>query len=333
MQKRIALWDNLKLFLIFLVVVGHLTLQYFYKSQMFGTMSMVIYTFHMPAFIFVSGLFSKKSINADKPPIKKAFGFIVISFALRILNYISNIIFGVRSAFDIFSVKDIPWYMVAMAIWLMLCYCIRKIDTKYIFITSIVLGCFAGYMKGDTDFLCILRVITFFPFFYAGYVLDAKKIEGVTAKKGARIFSVIFFFGFVLICTLTFYQTNWLFPLLSARRKYSALGAYSDWGCLLRLAYYVVTALLVFSVISLCPRKELKISKGGQKTLQIYFYHRAILYIMKNAGLFYLIRLVGEGWEWIALLITVIITTVLCLDFWGKPLNYLIPKEKNNGAS
>ena len=73
MGKRIALWDNLKLFLIFLVVLGHLTLQYFYSSQMFCTVTMVIYTFHMPAFVFVSGLFSKKAINGETPPVSVHF--------------------------------------------------------------------------------------------------------------------------------------------------------------------------------------------------------------------------------------------------------------------
>lgn len=63
MGKRIALWDNLKLFLI-LVVLGHLSFDYFDSSQMFRTISMVIYTFHMPAFVFISGLFVKGALTA-----------------------------------------------------------------------------------------------------------------------------------------------------------------------------------------------------------------------------------------------------------------------------
>lgn len=333
MQKRIALWDNLKLFLIFLVVLGHLTIQYFSSSQMFGAMTMVIYTFHMPAFIFVSGLFSKHSINNDKPPMKKAFGFIILYFFIRILNYISGLIFGVHNSFDIFSVKDIPWYMLAMALWYIITWALRKIDAKYILITSVVMGLFAGYMKGDTDFLCILRLITFYPFFYCGYILDREKIEYVTSKKGAKIFSAVFFTAFVIICTATFYQSKWLFPLLSCRRKYSALGEMGDWGCLFRLAYYAIAELLVFSVISLCPRKELKISKYGRRTLQIYVFHRPILYIMKYSGLIYLIKQVGPGWEWIALLLIIALTALLCMSFWGKPINYLLnPKEKKEYA-
>lgn len=333
MQKRIALWDNLKLFLVFLVVLGHLTIQYFDSSRMFGTMTMAMYTFHMPAFIFVSGLFSKHSIDSDRPPLKKAFGFIMLYFFVKILNYFSNIIFGVHISFEIFSIKDIPWYMAAMAMWYLLTWAVRKISPRYILISSVVLGCFAGYMKGDTDFLCILRLITFYPFFYSGYIADRGTVEAVTAKKGARIFSAVFFTAFTVVCTVTFYDSSQLFPLLSCRQKYANLGELYDWGALLRLAYYAIAALLVFSVISLCPRKELAISKFGGRTLQIYVWHRPILYIMKNAGLFHLIRQVGEGWEWIALLVIIALTALLCLRFWGVPLDYIMypkPRELKN---
>lgn len=334
MQKRVALWDNLKLFLMFLVVLGHLTIQYFESSQMFGTMTLVIYSFHMPVFIFISGLFSKHSINSDKPPLKKAFCFVIMYFFVKILNYSSALIFGKHVSFDIFSVKDIPWYMLAMAMWYIITWALRKVDFKYILITSVLIGCFSGYMKGDTDFLCILRVITFYPFFYCGYILDREKVEYVTSKKGVRVFSAVFFTVFVIICTVTFYQSEWLFPLLSGRRRYSALGEMGDWGCLLRLAYYGIVGLLVLSVISLCPRKELKISKYGRRTMQIYVFHRSILYIMKYSGLIYLIKQVGEGWEWIAVLLVIALTALLCMNFWGKPVNYLLnPKEEKEYAA
>lgn len=333
MQKRVALWDNLKLFLIFLVVIGHLTIQYFSSSQMFCAMTLAIYTFHMPAFIFVSGLFAKKAINSSTPPYKRVFGFLMIYLGLRVVNYASNIVFGVKCSFDIFSVKDIPWYMLSMAIWYMITYVLKSISPKYIFTTSVIFACFAGYMTGDADFLCILRVVTFYPFFYAGYVLDRGKIEEITAKKGARIFSGIAFSTFVVICATLTDKIKWLFPLLSGRRKYGALGDFQPWGCLMRLAYFAIALMLVFAVISLCPRKETPFSRQGRNTLQIYFWHRPILYIMKNAGLFYLIKQIGAGWEWVALIVIIALTAVLNLSFLGKPLELLMnPKEKKEYA-
>lgn len=334
MQKRIALWDNLKLFLIFTVVLGHLTLQYFNSSECYSILTMIIYTFHMPAFVFVSGLFSKHSINNDKPPVKKAFGFIIIYFFMRILNYIPNVVFGVHSDFEIFYADDAPWYMMAMALWYIITYAIRKIDTKYILIKSVVLACFAPYMTGDADFLVILRLITFYPFFYAGYCLEPDYASKKTSGRGARIFSGIFVTAFCLICIFVNEKMYWLFPLLTGRRKYSALGAYGDWGVLFKAGYYIVAVLLIFSIISLCPRKNFKISGFGSRTLQIYVFHRPFLYLIKNAGLFYLIRQIGAGWEAVGVLVCLALTALLCFGFWGKPLKYLMnPKEKKEYAA
>ena len=333
MGKRIALWDNLKLFLIFLVVLGHFTFDYLDSSQMFRTITMVIYTFHMPAFVFVSGLFCKRSINGDSPPVKRAFSFIMLYLFARVLCYIPNIIFGIHSFFDVLSSKDEPWYMMAMAIWYMIAWAVRKIDSKYVFITSVVFACFVGYMKGNTDFLCIMRVITFFPFFYAGCVLDLDKVNEITSTNRARIFSALYFIAFVCIITITIDSSWELFPLLSGRRRFFALNDnLEDYGCFLRLGYYAVVGLLIFSIVSLCPRKEFKITSAGSKTLQIYIYHRPILYIMENIGLFYVIHKIGEGWEWMAIIILLALTALLCFDFWRKPLDYIMNpkiKEKN----
>ncbi|MEZ4805839.1 MAG: acyltransferase family protein, partial [Bacteroidia bacterium] len=59
---REPFYDNLKCFLIVLMVLGHFT----FENRAFPIMkglSNVIYSFHMPLFIFISGYFSKK-VNA-----------------------------------------------------------------------------------------------------------------------------------------------------------------------------------------------------------------------------------------------------------------------------
>ena len=57
---RIAKWDNLKLFLIFTVVVGHISDLFYGSCSDMKGLFVFIYTFHMPAFIFISGYLSKK---------------------------------------------------------------------------------------------------------------------------------------------------------------------------------------------------------------------------------------------------------------------------------
>lgn len=51
--------DNIKFILIFLVVFGHLIERYIDTNSTLMGVYMFIYLFHMPLFIFVSGLLSK----------------------------------------------------------------------------------------------------------------------------------------------------------------------------------------------------------------------------------------------------------------------------------
>ena len=60
-KQRSAFYDNLKFILIALVLIGHFTgplLDYDYVLKVFWRW---IYMFHMPAFLFVGGMFAKKT--------------------------------------------------------------------------------------------------------------------------------------------------------------------------------------------------------------------------------------------------------------------------------
>ena len=59
-KERIYKFDNIKLLTIMLVVVGHVIEPYVDKSDMFKSLFIFIYSFHMPLFIFISGLFQKR---------------------------------------------------------------------------------------------------------------------------------------------------------------------------------------------------------------------------------------------------------------------------------
>ena len=57
MKKRIFLFDNLKFLLIMTVVVGHCVYYMTGNSNIMKSIFIFIYSFHMPLFIYLSGLF------------------------------------------------------------------------------------------------------------------------------------------------------------------------------------------------------------------------------------------------------------------------------------
>ena len=62
-QKRIPLWDILKLFLIFLVIWGHCIKGFSTSNSEEFTVYRIIYSFHMPLFMMISGYFSVSSMS------------------------------------------------------------------------------------------------------------------------------------------------------------------------------------------------------------------------------------------------------------------------------
>src|SRR4051812_12296414 len=65
MKQRDFYFDNAKFILILLVVFGHLLRSFIGNTNLAHTLYMVIYTFHMPAFILVSGFFARGFYQKD----------------------------------------------------------------------------------------------------------------------------------------------------------------------------------------------------------------------------------------------------------------------------
>ena len=106
-ENRVFLFDNIKFFLISTVVVGHIIDFATAESDVYKSIFLFIYSFHMPLFIFLSGLFNK---NRDTK--KKVISFIFLGFAFDISyisvdvkkSYIVPIISSVRYPFELLPI-------------------------------------------------------------------------------------------------------------------------------------------------------------------------------------------------------------------------------------
>ncbi len=83
------------------------------------------------------------------------------------------------------------------------------------------------------------------------------------------------------------------------------------------------------AIISLIPNRKIPVvGTVGTRTLQIYFWHRLILYILTFSGITdKLIKNVPSGWIWIYLAIAVILPFVLSVKVFGVPLTLLKNSE------
>lgn len=271
-MDRIWYFDNTKFVLILLVVIGHFAESIMDVSQLAYSLRTFIYSFHMPAFILMSGMFYSETREKIT---KNVIFYFTIFLLMRSISVIKEILFGSIESFDVFNVGGVPWYLLALCIWSIVTCLIPKgiVSRKYVIILSFLLGLIIGYDNNlPADMFAISRVIVFYPFFLIGTVIDKNRLVVFVQRKYVKIASICII---TIVAFLCFFCTDYISPLnllLSARHQYYETGLFY-WGACLRGVLYIVELLMTFAVISLMPKRKLFISELGTRTIAVYVLH------------------------------------------------------------
>ncbi|MBR3781539.1 MAG: acyltransferase family protein [Clostridia bacterium] len=323
-SARLQKWDILKFFLIFLVVLGHIADFSTRSNEYMRTLYLAIYTFHMPLFIFVSGLFAKKTVNEKRKD--KIFGYLVMYFVLKFINFLYFWISAGKTSFSVFTETGLPWFMLALFAHSLITIAVKDFSPKYVMVFGVLVACLAGYDKNINSFLALSRIIVFFPFYYAGYLFDTKKIETHCRKALPKILSVIIITAFVLTAVFFGERFYWLRPLVTGANPFASLNTCADYGFLIRLGYYAVAAALCYAVIVLTPSKTpLGIAaKIGRRTLPVYAFHYIILYVLYyNIGIQPMLeKLSPVHWEWFSLPLALAVTLFSANGLFNKIITF-----------
>lgn len=319
-SSRIQKWDILRFGLIFLVVLGHIADFSTRSNEYMRTLYLAIYTFHMPLFIFVSGLFAKKTVNEKRKD--KIFGYLLLYFVLKFINFLYFWISAGKTSFSVFTETGLPWFMFALFAYSLITIAVKEFSPKYVMVFAVILACLAGYDKNIGSFLCLSRIIVFYPFYYAGYLFEAKKIEEHCRKTAPKIISAVIVAAFVLTAVFFGERFYWLRPLVTGANSFATLNTCEKYGFLIRLGYYAVAAALCYAVIVLTPSKTpLGIAaKIGRRTLPVYAFHYIVLYILYyDVGIQQMLeKLSPIHWEWFSLPLALAVTLVSANGLFNK---------------
>lgn len=314
-MNRSAKWDNAKFVLIWLVVLGHFVESgaedYISARQIFFG----IYSIHMPAFIFISGLFSKKNIR------QKSYHRIVYYLKLylftKIVAMLTFYFINGEIRFSLFKEKSLPWYVFALFVFNLLGIAVNQFDKRKVLLWSILVACLAGYDNSIEDFLVLSRIIVYFPFFWLGYCLDISKISAFLEKKIVRIASLGIWIGAVCLVYFKIDDIYWLRPLITGRNPFARLEDYSENGAILRCIYYVIVLILILAFFALISERHCIISNFGKRTLQVYSFHLCVMRVFYDVlfGLSWMKGICPEDPYLVAIPISIIVTVVLSLNW------------------
>ena len=325
MKKRIAIWDNLKFLLIILVVFGHYAQHVKHNSAVLQGLCLSTYLFHMPLFIFVTGMFSKRTVNEKN--VKKVLPYLTCFLATTLILFITKAFLKWNLTFEIFGTGAMPWYLMSMFFMFLITMVVKDYKPQYVMTLSLIIGVLVGFCKtNNPDLFTWMRTFILYPFFYLGYTIDADWVEKVTNKVYLKISAIIFF---IVINVLAFSfpkEAGMLSKLFTARHTYNELEKFADDGWIYRILVYALSFAAIFLLISLIPRKRIKgFTVYGERTLGIYMFHYVIIYILVYSAKLpeLLEKALPFGWD-ILFIPIAIITAYLCgnrvFDFISRKL-------------
>lgn len=336
MKTRTKKYDEIKFLLIFLVVIGHILETFIIagkETTNIYRLRFFIYSFHMPLFIFISGLFSKKNITEKK--YTNIIYFLVLYIVIKIISTINIAIQTGDISFNLLSEGDYPWYCFALFAFQMITILLRNKNKTFILVSSIILALIVGYDSNVGDFLVLSRIIVFYPFFFVGYWLDKDKLLEKLSSKKFQITSIIIMIIYVLII---FTKINDLYPfspLLSGKNSYFTLGENFKIGWAARAVQYFVVFVICFCLISICTivKKENFTSRIGQNTLPIYALHYIpinFLFFKTLDPMIWMNKILPQCPTLLIFPIAFLIVYVLSFDFWNIPFKFIKEKVTEN---
>ena len=274
-SKRNTLMDNLKGFLMICVVLGHFCEEYSSTHPRLNYIIFLLYLFHMPLFIYISGYFSKK--YSFKKNCKLIYQFILFGI---IYTLIVNIISNTRVKFEFENAPWTLWYLISLFYWRTIIHFIKTKKIKLVIFISFICAIFVGCFKNIGNYFSLARTIGFFPFFLLGYYSNEKTIEKI--KKFNKI-AIVAFVLLVLVSTFVIVRTH-LIPLMFqwSSRSFNEIGInYTD-GIIYKILILLLEICSCIAIINLAPQKKTILSRFGESTITIYGFHASLVYIITH---------------------------------------------------
>ncbi|WP_026692260.1 acyltransferase family protein [Peribacillus kribbensis] len=270
MKQRDYFFDNAKFILMVLVVFGHLLRTYIENNEIVYTLYKVIYTFHMPGFILVSGFFAKGIYEkgyAGKLTKKLILPYVIFQIIYTIYYY--YLYNKNEITFNLFNPQWALWFLLSLFCWNLALPLFARITPWKGLGLSLALALGVGYFDGISNYLSLSRTFVFFPIFLLGYHLGREDIKKLMNNK-ARLFS---FLAFAVVFTWFYLDKNVDYKWLLGSKPYSELEQISIFSMFKRLGLYGLSMMMVLSFFSFVPNKKHFFTNFGKQTLYVYLLH------------------------------------------------------------
>jgi len=278
-DKRNVAVDNLRAFLIMCVVAGHLLEILSFRGS--RRLYVLLYSFHMPAFVFLSGMCCK----LDKNTPKKLLCNYIYPYLIFQTLYISFDRYMLRNntAYQYTTPYWLLWYFMAMLLWQIMLWLYSGIESKRTaFGISIVLALIAGFDSSIGYYVSLSRTLVLFPYFLAGYYgkeydfFNDQKWHVKNRKyRNIRIMSILV--GILMSVGIIIYA-----PHINNQMLYHSYSYYPPDFCVVhRIVMMGIAGIWIGILFALIPRKEIPwMTYCGKNTMTVFVLHGFVIRIL-----------------------------------------------------
>ena len=328
-KQRLPFYDNLKFILIALVLIGHFSGMLIEHDYPLKVLRRWIYLFHMPAFLFVGGIFAKKLCTPQKGLRINVIAFyLVMAFLLYTGLWLEKRIWDPTLDYDLITMGSIPWYFVAMAALGTSTAVVSKIrgGLKTVIPLSVLVAVLAPFNAGFGDFLVLGRICAYAPFYFFGYFLSASDFASFVGKARRMKWPVVVA---VLLMVLLYWAlfslpkniTGTMSGLATGHNTYDDMKSFpSSIDAIIRFADIIIAAVMILAISLLTPTKRVLFTDLGSRTLQVYFMHPFIYYPIKGLGWFDPLQHYLPIASWAVIVASVVLACLLALPQWPARL-------------
>lgn len=269
--------DNAKAMLIVMVVVAHFVGAVYSQNYTAKLIYNFINLFHMPAFMMISGFFSKRRIN--ERDYAGVFKRLLVPYLLYYsVGVIIDGMTGGSNKFNPLNSSYGIWYILVLGIFTLITPLLLDKLKGHLLWVSVVVMCISLSMPQALSG-SLFRVLTYYPYFLIGYFISYDSIRifnrSKIVKTASQLVSLLFFIGvayFVYrITPIDPRKIIWHITTLCDQFKFYSIS--DSKVILLNVICTLLAVLCSFAVVLIAPRKKTFFSYLGQYSIYIYVLH------------------------------------------------------------
>lgn len=281
-KQRDSYLDNAKVLLLILVVVGHL-IAVISSSGFSETAYKWIYSFHMPAFVVITGYLSRSYRGTPNQIRSLVSGVLVPYLVFQVIVRVEPwLFFGEPLHLNFFVPAWSNWFLLALFAWRLLVPVLQKLRFALMF--SVVIALLSVLYGGIDQGLSGARILSYLPFFVLGLSLTPDHLErfkrfarAPLARVGAAVYVIAV--AVLIYVAGERVQRSW-FMMSTMSAIDGDLSNFEH--VVLRLAVMAFTTSMLTAVLILVPQRRLFFTYMGSATLTMYLLQEATLLIPRH---------------------------------------------------